>query len=528
MRDGTFHLRGLAAGLLVAAGGLATTAYAQPAPAQLCVNPGGTSGCYATIQGAIDAAVAGSAVSVARGIYQGGIVISKSLTLQGARAETTIVDGAGANQAITVQQTGPVTISGFTLENAKTTGLYIQDSSNVTVSGNIVQLNDSNLAPAPLQATCARAVPLKRAGCGEGIHLDGVMSSIVADNLVTLNNGGILLTDETGATHDNLIARNLVQSNGLGSGIALASHPAGSGDRGSLPAYGVYHNRVEHNVSTNNGAAGVGLFAPAPGTATYENTVLRNTLAKNGMPGVTLHSHAPGQNLNGNVIAENSISSNGADPEAKADASGILIFSDLSNGAAPITSITIARNQITAESVGIFVNGGSPSLSLSSNDLGGNDVGVQNAGSGTIDANSNYWGCSDLAGGGCTPVKGAVSFTSPAPAPASGLGPMALSRGSRVSGLLANRTAGATASHELLADGASYPLAATFSNSDDSGLVGITVYGPLGTNVASATAKNGFATLSVPSKKVQTLTVLVFNYLPATQVKYSLNVYWPD
>jgi hypothetical protein len=39
------------------------------------------------------------------------------------------------------------------------------------------------------------------------------------------NAGGILLSDDTGATHDNLIIGNIAQNNPFDCGITLASHP---------------------------------------------------------------------------------------------------------------------------------------------------------------------------------------------------------------------------------------------------------------------------------------------------------------
>lgn len=57
--------------------------------ATLCVNPGGTGGCYASIQVAIDAAdpAGGDTIIIAAGTYnEHDITINKSLTIQGAGA----------------------------------------------------------------------------------------------------------------------------------------------------------------------------------------------------------------------------------------------------------------------------------------------------------------------------------------------------------------------------------------------------------------------------------------------------------
>ena len=64
--------------------------------------------------------------------------------------------------------------------------------------------------------------------CGEGIHLLSVANSTVLGNKSIGNSGGILLTDEFGPTHDNLIADNLVLNNVLDCGITIPSHSLGA------------------------------------------------------------------------------------------------------------------------------------------------------------------------------------------------------------------------------------------------------------------------------------------------------------
>jgi parallel beta-helix repeat protein len=164
--------------------------------------------------------------------------------------------------------------------------------------------------------------------CGEGIHLIGVDHSTVINNTSEKNSGGILLSDETGATHHNLIIGNLVRDNPFDCGITLASHspaPAPFSTLTSPP--GIYSNTIAKNESVHNGlqvpgaGAGVGLFAPGPGNKVYANVVINNELKDNGLPGVAFHNHAsfpppaPPVNLNDNVIVGNRISGNGADTD---------------------------------------------------------------------------------------------------------------------------------------------------------------------------------------------------------------------
>jgi len=161
--------------------------------------------------------------------------------------------------------------------------------------------------------------------CGGGLHLMGVADSIVSGNNITGNADGILISDDTGESHGNLIVGNNITDNPLECGIVLASHPPmGHTSPPYAPHYGVDHNTVSGNVSTNNGVkvggSGVGLFSDGNGLGrTSENVIIGNTLTGNGLGGVALHTHVgptfglPADDMNGNMIIGNAISKNLAD-----------------------------------------------------------------------------------------------------------------------------------------------------------------------------------------------------------------------
>jgi hypothetical protein len=86
---------------------LAGAIHAQAKPAVgPCVNPGGTVGCYISIQTAINAASSGDIVSVAAGANQEHIKMRDQVSVYGAGWYNTVIDGgyAGPTATITFDQ----------------------------------------------------------------------------------------------------------------------------------------------------------------------------------------------------------------------------------------------------------------------------------------------------------------------------------------------------------------------------------------------------------------------------------------
>jgi len=70
--------------------------------ATLCVNPGGTSHCYASITAAVAAAAPRDIIKVAPGTYKEDVIIGKPLSLLGANHGNTFIDATGLANGIYV------------------------------------------------------------------------------------------------------------------------------------------------------------------------------------------------------------------------------------------------------------------------------------------------------------------------------------------------------------------------------------------------------------------------------------------
>ena len=393
--------------------------------ATLCVNPSGTGGCSATIGVAVTAAAPNDTVTVAKGTYHEDVVITKPLSLLGAGSQNTVIDATGLSNGVNIDGhnhpgLSHVSVSGFTVQNANFEGILLTDSSFITIDNNHVTGNNKSLSFPGGVPTCpglpSYFVTFQGFDCGEGIHLSGVDHSTVANNLVENNAGGILVSDDTGSSHDNLISANTVQNNPFDCGITIASHLIIVGPQ--QPLRGIYHNTIVGNISSANGlttgeGAGIGLFAAAPGAQNWGNVVVGNTATGNALPGVAMHSHSPLQNLNDNLIAGNQISGNGPDGDPGTTVpTGIDVFADEAAGAAPITGTVITQNIFKGEGIDLAVatSGGITVRFNSFFDY----VGIVNLGTGAVDATLNWWKCSGGPGAnGCSTVAGLGVRTTP-------------------------------------------------------------------------------------------------------------------
>jgi hypothetical protein len=447
----------------------------------LCVNSNGDNGCSTTVQAAIDSVSAPSSkIIIQPGTYTAscngpacsvamiGSAAANGPSLNGLTLQcvgSATLDATNLDHAVYISGVNEVTIQGCAAKNAARESILVENADNVHIANNEVAANDQAMAATVGQGTppcptfispgapgtqaiqcCPDAFkggpgsfPQDNDDCGEGVHLRSVSHSVIEGNSVHDNIGGILVTDETGPSDDNLITNNNSSHNqafGGDCGITLPSHLActsASTDatgcaqappvNGIFQGYGVFHNAVIGNVLQHNGASGAGVFAnpgipPGAATKAFGNLLAGNIVEDNGQPGLAIHVHAANGDADNNVLIGNILSGNGGDAEAEGSSpptTGIEVLSNGSFGngfstAAPIVGTAISQNQISDEDIDVWVGNTATDVNAFLNDLIGiGATGINNAGTGVVTATDNWWGCPQGPGAsGCSGVTGTV------------------------------------------------------------------------------------------------------------------------
>ncbi len=138
---------------------------------------------YRTIQKAINVAISGDTIKVAAGTYPEKLTLKSEaviVTIQGAGASTTTIDGLNSGRVIYANGAGPGTvIDGFTVTKGKASpaggGFFIAFCPSVTISNCIITSNNGTVA-------------------GGGLYLQNsnatIVNCVIANNSAT-NGGGI-------------------------------------------------------------------------------------------------------------------------------------------------------------------------------------------------------------------------------------------------------------------------------------------------------------------------------------------------
>jgi hypothetical protein len=206
-------------------------ARAAPHPV-LCV--GGTPDCFATIRAAVGAAHEGDTIRIAPGTYAGGIVITRSLELDGSGAASTVITGGGPVVTIGTfegHNDFEVAIDGVTI----TGGLNDSVPSRSVVAGGGVAIMQSEGQTTGATVTISHSVITgNRVDAGETIPSGGFSCKNSPHDCAFVNGGGIanagvLTLDHVEVTHNT--AGSTPTSTSLASyasGGGISSNPEGT------------------------------------------------------------------------------------------------------------------------------------------------------------------------------------------------------------------------------------------------------------------------------------------------------------
>jgi hypothetical protein len=119
---------------VAAIAGFASLAHAHKGRS-LCVNAGGGGSCFTTITAALKHSHSGDSIDIAAGTYVENIHIGKNskkgekivLTIAGAGADSTIIDGGSAGTVVSIYPRADVTLSGVTVQNGSASGIAVRD-----------------------------------------------------------------------------------------------------------------------------------------------------------------------------------------------------------------------------------------------------------------------------------------------------------------------------------------------------------------------------------------------------------------
>lgn len=353
------------AGLLVPWAGSASAA-------TLCVNTGGTGGCFSSVQAAIDAASSGDIIDVAAGMYSGNLSLGKQLTLRGAQvgidacsrsgAEAIVTASPGTNLLTLVTGSAGAIIDGFTFsggamgivsDTGPITGLQILNNRVVGFTGNGIFLNDNGRDITAHQNLVDGS---SKVGTGALFHLD---------------------QDDFDGFH---LTSNCIVSGTTATGFFVdGDHNVGP-NGGRLPL-------ISGNLlSANATGANLGRFAFDGGT------ISGNTFFGNAFDGLQ------GGVQNG-AISDNQFLDNGRDGLALTGFGGA---DDPARGGSNdlITGNCFMGNGFANAGGGVFLSatqfpGTISTNALHDNDIQRNAVGVRYAGTEIIDAEDNWWGAAN-------------------------------------------------------------------------------------------------------------------------------------
>jgi parallel beta-helix repeat protein len=243
-------------------------------------------GDFETIQAAVDAAQEGDTIVVKKGVYPGAVSLfqKEQLVLRGKGKP--VIDATRLGTGLTIDDSSDIEVSGFVIQNPLQQGIFVRQSLDVSVRQCTVlegcatagigvdQCERVLLEKNRIEDTDAVGILLQ-----SGIGLGATDSQVLRNQILSVAGSGIALTGP-----GNLIERNLIDDCG-GIGILLDSMSENCTVRKNkvllatltgleiISGDGVL---IERNTIMDGEANGIFLSGVADGAATSKNKIIRS------------------------------------------------------------------------------------------------------------------------------------------------------------------------------------------------------------------------------------------------------------
>lgn len=320
---------------------LLTLALPAASAPTLCVNPGGTGGCFATVQSAVNAAGRGAVIEIAAGTYVENVVIppAAKLTLAGAGATASIVDGNGSGHVFAIGGglNTNVTMTGLGIRNGSR-GIDIGERVRLTldscaVTGNVGE-GGVRLRPRANVTILGSTISDNQnvSGNGGGVsfpdYIDSnarlkIVGSTISGNTASGNGGGVQTVGDVKII-DSTISGNTASANGGGvwaNGLTMTGSTvtgnvatmSGGGLTGSTFNFKHRFIRVLNSTISGNSSGTFGGGVAIVESMRFEHVTVAGNSAGTVAGGIGLAGYPRSTILKGCIVADNVVASGGAD-----------------------------------------------------------------------------------------------------------------------------------------------------------------------------------------------------------------------
>jgi predicted outer membrane repeat protein len=278
------------------------------------------SGCdFDSVQAAVDATATGDTVEIASGVYPAQLTIrGKSLTLQGAGVDETILDGEQTGRVLVVEGSANVTLRNLTVRNGRAVagssfpaghggGIFIAAGgtltmSEIAVTGNTAEVHGGGIANGGTLSISQSEISGNHTdGSGGGLFNTSRLNLYASDisaNHSARSGGGIYSTDRLSVTESSITDNTAVVGGGLFNDGAV-------GETGNADLLQVV---LDNNRAIGHGG---GLYNAAGGTLTVSQSTVTGNYA-GGRGGGLYTDSASAFATSGVIVSESSLDQNQA------------------------------------------------------------------------------------------------------------------------------------------------------------------------------------------------------------------------